>query len=107
MKSDKFLLFFLTIIYIYKESSFSIRFSRFYMFLYISKCPATIAYPCITPILFIKIRIYFPTYWCRFISPTANKMVFNVVEIVILLISTAKCTGTVHIDYKIASEFRA
>ena len=103
MKSDIFLLFFLTIIYICKKSSFLTSFSRCYMFLHFSKYPASIAYPCITPILFIKILTHFPTYCCRFIhvSPTANKMVFNVVERFILFISTAKCTGTLHTDYKL------
>ena len=34
-------------------------------------------------------------------------MVFNIVQRVVFLISTAKCTGTVHTVQKIASEFGA
>ena len=39
--------------------------------------------------------------------PVENKIVFNVVERVVLLISTAKCSGTVHTGEKIASDFGA
>ena len=57
IKTDKFLSFFLTAIYICEELSIFTSFSRFFVFLHISKRPATIAYPCIyiTVILFIRI----------------------------------------------------
>ena len=44
-------------IYICKELSISIGFSRFSVCSHISKTPATIAYPCKSPILFIRIPI--------------------------------------------------
>ena len=46
-----------TIIYLCKELSILINLSRISVFLYISNSPATIAYPCNTPILFIRIPI--------------------------------------------------
>ena len=58
MKTDAFLSFFLTVIYICKELSISTSFSRFSVFLHISKSPAIIEYPCLTSILFIKIPIF-------------------------------------------------
>ena len=57
MKIDKFLLFFPTKIYLCKELSILINFSRISVFLHISNSPATIAYPCNTPILFIRISV--------------------------------------------------
>ena len=57
MKFDKFLLLFPTIIYLCKELSILINLSRISVFLHISNSPAIIAYPCNTPILFIRIPI--------------------------------------------------
>ena len=57
MKFDKFLLFFPTIIYLCKELSILIYLSRISVVLHISNSPATIAYHCNTPILFIRIPI--------------------------------------------------
>ena len=57
MKFDKFLRFVLTVIYICKELYILISFSRISVFLHISKSPATIAFPCSTPIPFIRIPI--------------------------------------------------
>ena len=48
MGTDKFLSFFLTVIYVCEE------FIRFYVFLHISKIRATIVYPCLT--LVLKLR---------------------------------------------------
>ena len=58
MKLDKFLSFYLTIIYLCKELSILINFSRISVFLRISNNPATIAYPSNTPILFMRIPIF-------------------------------------------------
>ena len=71
------------------------------------KSPATISYSCITPIIFIRIPILRLCLLWRVIWPINNKIVFNVVERVVLLISTAKYTGTVHTGKTIASDFGA
>ena len=52
VSTDKFLSFFLTVIYICSELSISISFSRFSVFSHISKNSTTTVYPCITLILF-------------------------------------------------------
>ena len=55
MKTEKFLSFFLIVMYVCKEYSISIRFSRFSVFLYLSIMLATIVYPCRTLTLFLRI----------------------------------------------------
>ena len=57
MKFDEFLSFFPTIIYLCQELSILITFSRIHVSLHISNSPATIAYPCTTPIRFRRIPI--------------------------------------------------
>ena len=58
MNTDKFLSFFLNVIYICSEMSISISFSRFSVFSHISKNSTTTVYTCLTLILFLKISIF-------------------------------------------------
>ena len=85
IETYKFLLIFLTIINICKEMSISMSFSRFSVS--ISKGPSTILYPCITVILFLRIPHFGLT--AAWLYNQLPKMVFNVVERVVLFISTA------------------
>ena len=62
MKTDKFLSFFLTLIYVCKELSISISMSRFTGSLHISKTSATIVYPCITLILYWRTHLTHLTF---------------------------------------------
>ena len=92
MKTDKCLSFFLTVIYVCKELSLSINFSRFSVFSNISKRNyyfATILYPCITLIHCLKNTHLTFGLTCLVILPVANTIIFNVEESVVLLISTA------------------
>ena len=56
MKTDKFLSFFVAVIYICKEMPICMFKSNFCI-LHISKSPLTIVHPCITPILFLRMPI--------------------------------------------------
>ena len=77
------------------------------MLLHISNSPATIAYPCNTHILVIRIPMLHSGLLLLVMRPVENKIVFNVVERVVLLIPMAKCTGTVHTRENIVSDIGA